>query len=77
MPEPGMTAEVWGVELTHDRARQVRQWRCTEGCTWRAVAARADAAWGTAWNGNQLYGMELCESSALLQGENPAADPWN
>ena len=70
-------AKVWGVELTLDRARQVRQWRVDQECTWRAVAAHADAAWGTDWKGNQLYGMELCERSAHLLGENPNAEPWN
>jgi hypothetical protein len=69
--------EDWGVELTLARARQVRQWRCIDHCTWRAVAARADDAWGTTWNGNQLYGMELCGCSARMLGENPSADPWN
>jgi hypothetical protein len=71
-------AKDWALEeLTPERARQVRQWRVDEDCTWRAVAARADEAWGTTWNGNQLYGMALCEHSARLLNENPAAEPWN
>lgn len=69
--------EVWGTDLTPERARQVRKWRVQDDLTWRGVAHEADAAWGTSWNGNQLYGMELCEASALMLGENPAADPWN
>lgn len=70
-------AEDWDLELTPERAQQVRQWRAGQGCTWRAVAAHADATWDTAWNGNQLFGMDLCEASARMLGENPAAEPWN
>jgi hypothetical protein len=78
---PGGAAGVlkanWGVELTADRARQVRQWRIVPECTWREVAALADEAWGTEWDGNQLYGHDLCRASAQLLGENPDAEPWN
>jgi hypothetical protein len=70
-------ASAWGLELTLERAQQIRTWRCLDDCTWRAVAAHADEAWGTAWDGNQLYGRDLCEASARLLGEDPAADPWN
>lgn len=69
--------EDWDFELTPDRARQVRQWRVDQHFTWRGVAHLADETWGTKWNGNQLFGMELCERSAEMLGENPNAEPWN
>ena len=68
--------EAWGLTLTTEIARQVRQWRA-DGYTWRAIAACADDAWGTDSRGNQLFGEDLCLESARLLGEKPNADPWN
>jgi hypothetical protein len=68
--------EVWGVELTLDRARQVRQWRIDDN-SWRGVAHEADKAWGTKHDGNQMYGRDLCNASARMLGEDPDAEPWN
>lgn len=72
-----MSVDVWGLDLTPERARQVRQWRVEQDCTWRVVAHNADEAWGTDSKGNQLYGQDLCEQSACLLGEDPHSDPWN
>jgi hypothetical protein len=68
--------EAWGLVLTADIARQVRQWRA-DGYTYRAIAARADETWGTDSRGNQLFGVDLCLESARIFGENPNEEPWN
>lgn len=68
--------EAWGLILTTDMARQVRRWRA-DGYTWRAIGAAADQAWGTASQGNQLVGRDLCLEAARMLGEDPDADPWN
>lgn len=68
--------EVWDLVLTEDIARQVREWRADD-CSYRAIAALADEAWGADSRGNQLFGEDLCVASARLLGENPSADPWN
>jgi hypothetical protein len=57
-------SRVWGITLTTEMARQVREWRA-EGCSYRAIAALADQTWGSDSGGNQLF------------GENPNAEPWN
>lgn len=69
--------EVWGIEVTEERAREVRRWRVDLDSTWRGVAWEAEEAWATRLGSNQLFGMDLCEASALMLGENPAAEPWN
>ena len=74
---PASMIQVWGIEVTRERARLVKKWRCDDDLTWRGVAASASDAWGGDNGSNQLFGMELCEASALLLGENPAAEPWN
>jgi hypothetical protein len=68
--------EVWGLVLTADIARQVRQWRADD-YSYRAIAACADEKWGTDSQGNQLFGEGLCLESARMLGENPNVDPWN
>ncbi|GLW28262.1 hypothetical protein [Actinoplanes regularis] len=68
--------EAWGLALTEDIARQVRQWRADD-YSYRAIAARADETWGTDSRGNQCFGMDLCLESARMLGENPDNDPWN
>lgn len=68
--------KAWGLTLTTDIARQVRQWRA-EGYTWRAIAAAADQTWGTESRGNQIFGRDLCLECARMLGENPNADPWD
>ncbi len=74
MSEP---IEVWGVELTVERARQVRAWRVDKGETWRGVAGRADCLWGSDSSSNQLFGEDLCGAAARLLGEDPNKEPWN
>ncbi|MEH1165165.1 hypothetical protein V6V47_07240 [Micromonospora sp. CPCC 205539] len=69
--------EAWGVSLTIEVARQVRQWRVEEEYSYRGVATLADETWGTDSGGNQLFGIGLCAESAALLGENPNAEPWN
>jgi hypothetical protein len=61
--------EAWGLTLTTDIARQVRQWRA-EGYTRRAIVAYADDAWGTDSRGNQLFGEDLCLESADSRRES-------
>ncbi|GIH21592.1 hypothetical protein Raf01_97640 [Rugosimonospora africana] len=73
----GRVLDAWGLVLTLDVARQVRRWRVEEECSWRVVAARADATWGTDTHGNQLFGEDLCRESARMLGENPNDEAWN
>ncbi|PWR07242.1 hypothetical protein DKT68_19375 [Micromonospora acroterricola] len=68
--------EAWGLTLTADIARQVREWRA-DGYSWRAIAACADDTWGTDSGGNQLFDEDLCRESARLLSEDLNADPWN
>ncbi|WP_205669371.1 hypothetical protein [Amycolatopsis suaedae] len=64
--------------VTAEVARQVRRWRAEPaGMTWREIATEADAVWGTDSAGDQRFGMALCEASAKVLGEDPAAEPWN
>lgn len=72
----------WGVSLTDERAEQVRRWRISEvdDATWRGVAGLAAAAWPDVspdYDGNQLFGRDLCSAAATLLGEDPDAEPWN
>lgn len=69
--------DAWGITLTLEIARQVKQWRVEEDSTWRVVAALADERWGTETQGNQLFGEDLCRESALLLGEDPNSEPWS
>ena len=69
-------SQAWGVTLTIEIARQVRQWRA-EDCSYRVIAALADQTWGTDSDGNQLFGIDLCLESAAMFGEDPNAEPWN
>lgn len=67
---------VWGLEVTAERADQVRSWRSQEDGTWRVVAGLASDAWGGP-GPNQLFGRDLCEAAAGRLGEDPNAPPWN
>lgn len=72
---------VVGAGISPERARQIRHWRVSDNRTWRGVARRAHLAWGmdAKWSppSNQLAGMALCETAALMLGEAPDAAPWN
>jgi len=61
----------WGVELTLERAEQVKRWRTTdEDLTWRGTAYVAAAVWGCHdYASNQLFGKDLVEASARMLGE--------
>jgi hypothetical protein len=63
--------------LTFAQAAFVRQLRCVDGYTWRAVAETCAIEWGGDWGSNQLAGMALCERAAALHGEDPNTEPWN
>jgi len=72
------------MKLSREEALQIREWRCGDGKgfgggTWRWVAARAAEKWPEKklCHGNQLEGIDLCESSAKLLNENPNKPPWN
>jgi hypothetical protein len=65
------------------RAKEVRQLRVDEGCSWRAVAQSCYDSWqpqgDDTWepHSNQLMGRALCETAAGLLGEDPEQEPWN
>jgi hypothetical protein len=68
--------------MTEQRARRVRELRCDEGYTWRAVAHQTHEDWGGGadlWKdpANQIAGMVLCEAAAAMLGEDASAEPWN
>lgn len=64
-------------DMTIAQATFVRQLRCDQGYTWRAVAEACALEWGGDWGSNQLAGMALCARAALLFNEDPGAEPWN
>lgn len=70
-----------GMAMTATRAEQIKQWRCVEGYTWRAVASAAFGAWrdDAEWHppSNQLAGMALCAHAARFMGEDADNGPWN
>lgn len=74
MDEPGM---VWGVEVTHEKATQIRGWRVGAQLTWRDVAQEASDAWGLHHGSNQEFGQRLCKAAASVLGEDPHREPWN
>jgi hypothetical protein len=66
--------------LTLEQAKQVRVWRVESGGSWRWVASKAYYVWDEPeWlvEGNQLYGIALCEVAAELLGEDAYQEPWN
>ncbi len=62
-------------------AHLVKQLRCDEEYSWRAIARWASFAWGVPWNvpwgGNQIAGMVICEKAAKALGEDFMKEPWN
>lgn len=67
----------WLIEVTRERAEQIRVWRVDEGCTWRGVASAATVAWAIREEANQMLGVELCQAAARVLGEDARKDPWN
>lgn len=70
--------------VTPALAARIRQLRCEEGYTWRAIALDVYHELDTKgevpnWSppSNQLAGMALCKIAADLLGEDANKDPWN
>lgn len=65
--------------LREGREYDVREWRVTQGCTWRRVAELAYEAWGGNWHppSNQLVGMAICKWAAQKYGQDYMGGPWN
>jgi hypothetical protein len=61
------------------RAQQIREWRVSQGLTWRGVGAESQARWGTdtGRGDTQSLGATLCHVAAELLGEDPDTEPWN
>jgi predicted RNA-binding protein with PIN domain len=73
MPELDETGvDVWGVAVTEDLARHIRDLRVA-GATWREIALDTSDRLGQ----NQIFGRDLCRVSARLLGEEPEEAPWN
>jgi hypothetical protein len=67
----------WKLEITRERAGQIRVWRVDELCSWRGVASAATVAWATHEETSQMLGVELCRAAADLLGEDHRKEPWN
>lgn len=65
--------------MTSERAAFVRELRCQQRYSWRAVAQRCHEEWQGSWEppSNQLMGMALCEAAAEQLGEDASRRPWN
>lgn len=65
--------------LTSERAKEVRELRCDQRHSWRALATECHRRWEGRWEppSNQLMGMELCECAAQMLDENAHEMPWN
>lgn len=81
--DPGTAAatedrqDPWKIQITRDRAEQIRVWRVDEKYSWRGIASAATKWWGTYDETHQMIGVELCRAAAELLGEDHEADPWN
>lgn len=64
-------------EVTPERARQIRVWRCDDGFTWGSVGKRWKESYGVSQVGSQILGQALCYWAAVLLGESPYEPPWN
>jgi hypothetical protein len=64
--------------MTVERALRIRELRRTS--SWRTIASITFKEWGAdaMWEpeSNQLAGMALCETAALLLDEDPEKTPW-
>ena len=67
---------VWDLTVTMAMARRIRAWRIDDECSYRVLATLADAEWGTATAGNQLFGEDLCIAAATMHGEHINNEPW-
>jgi len=65
--------------LTPERAKEIREIRCKDRHSWRAVAAECYDRWDGSWEPrtNQLMGMALCEVAGDLLEEDIHELPWN
>ncbi len=64
-------------DMTQEQAAFVRNLRCVDDYTWRAVADTCSLEWSGDWGSNQLAGMALCEKAAAMHGEDYMKEPWN
>lgn len=78
--------------MTKFLAEDIKQWRVTEGCSWRMVHVKyqekyvPEDKWsiseelvkhfGVVPNGNQMDGMSLCQNAMIYLGE-VVEDGWN
>lgn len=69
-------------DLTPDMVNDIRNWRCEEGYTWRAVARDFYEKYGhfcvdhNLHDGNQISGMQLCEVAQKLLNQK-TEEGWN
>lgn len=68
--------------LTADMVSDIREWRCDQDYTWRAVArefyekyTEFSIQYGIDW-GNQISGMMLCEVAQKLLNQQ-TSEGWN
>jgi hypothetical protein len=73
---PVPTAADWGVDVTEDVARMVRQWRI-EGYDYTGLARIADRVLGSAGGVDRHFGMALCRECAAVLGEDGDQSPWS
>lgn len=58
--------------LNKYQAERVKQWRVSNGCSWRKIADKAAEAWPDLGisPGNQIDGQELCSAAAEVLKED-------
>lgn len=66
--------------LTQNQAEEIRDWRCVHEYSWRKIAEMAYETFpelrDRIVNGNQMSGIELCNSAMVLLNETNE-DGWN
>lgn len=66
--------------MSRGRAERIRDLRCVQNQSYRAIAGQSALEWGAdgAWqpSTNSIAGVVLCECAADLFGEDVHAYPW-